>query len=265
MTVPLQPEPAAGTGESPRSTVPFFAAAFGITWLLQLPAVLAQIGILPGPVERYMLPAGLGAFGPLLAALLVARFEPGGVRALLRPLGIWRVGAGWYAVALGLPAAIFLAGMAVYSLFGGDAGPWLYPPADGQRIAAMIVFPIGEEIGWRGLAQPRLQRRHGALVASLLVGVGWALWHLPMFLLAGLPPSLILISIVLIVASSVVYGWLYNRTQGSLLLAILFHAGGHLNNPSQALPGNVTPFVIYTAAFVVAAGVVAFTSRNAAP
>ena len=142
-----------------RRTLPFFVTAFAITWALQLPAVLAQHGLIPGPMERYLLPLGLGAFGPLLAAVIASCWEAGraGVRDLFRPLRTWRVGVGWYLVALGIFGVIYVAGTAVFTVLGGTgAGPWLYPPDNAERIAAMIVFPIGEEVGWRGFALPRL-------------------------------------------------------------------------------------------------------------
>jgi membrane protease YdiL (CAAX protease family) len=224
-------------------------AALAITGGLQLPAFLAQRGIIPGPMERYFIPMGLGAFGPLLAAVLVARRGAGraGVRALFRPLRTWRVGLRWYLVALGIFGGIYVAGTAVYLALGGTgAGPWIYPPDNAERIAALLVFPVGEEIGWRGFALPRLQERHGALAASLMLGVAWAFWHTLMFLLAGLSPIMFAISIGNIVAGSVIFSWIYNHTRGSLLLAILAHVGTHLNNPAHALPGALTPFVIFT-------------------
>jgi membrane protease YdiL (CAAX protease family) len=239
-----------------RGTVLFFAGAFGITWLLQLPALLAHCGLIAGPVERFLLPAALGGFGPLLAAVLASRFERGGegVRALFRSLRIWRVDAVWYLVALGLFAATYVAGTAIYTVFGGrDAGRWLYLPENGQHIAAMLVVPFAEEPGWRGFALPRLLQRHGPLRASLVLGVLWALWHTMMFVLQGTTPLTFLLSFALIVAGSVVFSWIYQHTRGSLLLAILAHAGVHLNNPTRALPGKVTPFLIYTVAVMVLA------------
>jgi len=235
------------------STGPFFALAFAITWLVQLPAALVVLGVLPGPIDRFVPLAGIGAFGPLIAAVLVARRSPGG-GGLLAALKTWRVGAKWYVVALALPAAILAAGMAVYTLLGGD-GAWFYPPTNGERIAALIVFPIGEEVGWRGLALPRLQQRHGPIAASVILGVLWGLWHIPMFVMAGGTALVFAVSMVMLVAGSFMFTWLFNHTRGSLLLAILLHMGVHLSNPNLALP-DVAPLIVYTVAMCVFAGVI---------
>jgi membrane protease YdiL (CAAX protease family) len=213
-------------------------------------------GIIAGPVERFILPALLGGFGPLIAAILAARFDAGGagVRGLFARMRIWRMRAIWYVVALGIFAAIYVAGTAAYRLFGGDdAGRWLYPPENAQHVAAMIMMPLVEEPGWRGFALPRLQQRYGALRASLVLGVLWALWHAMMFILQGATPVIFVVAMVNIVAGSVVFGWIYNRTRGSLLLAVLAHVGVHWNNPTHALPAHITPFVVYTVAISVAA------------
>jgi membrane protease YdiL (CAAX protease family) len=252
-----------------RRTGPFFVAAFGITWVLQLPALLVTLGLVAGPIERFMLPLGLGAFGPLLAAVLISRITSGteGLRALFRPLRTWRVGAGWYVVALLLPGAIFVAGAAVYELVGrGDAGPWFYPPLGAERIAAMICFSFGEEIGWRGYALPRLQARYGGLRASLILGVVWGVWHLPMLLIAGLAARPMVVVVLLFMpAGSVVFTWLFNRTRGSLLLAVLLHMGAHVNNSHQALPANVVPVYIHTAAYCVVALALVLLDRQSWP
>jgi membrane protease YdiL (CAAX protease family) len=245
-------------GEGPRpagSTFLFFAAALGITWLLQLPAVLAKEGLIAGPVERFMLPAALGGFGPLVAAILAAGLETaGGVRALFARLRIGNVDVIWHVVALGIFAGIYVAGTAVYRAFGGtDAGRWLYPPENAQHVVAMIVMPLVEEPGWRGFALPRLQPRHGALGASLLLGALWAFWHTMMFILQGATPLIFAVSIANIIAGSVVFSWLYNHTRGSLLIAILAHVGVHWNNPYHALPQKMTPFFVYTIAIAIAA------------
>jgi membrane protease YdiL (CAAX protease family) len=252
----------------PRATRAFFLLALGITFGLQLPAVLAHRGVIAMRVEHLMLPAALGAFGPLLAAVLVSRFESGaaGTRALFAPLRTWRVGAGWYLVALGVFAAIHVSGAAAYALLSGAVpGRWLYLPANGQQVAAMLVIPFAEEPGWRGFALPRLQQRYGPLEASLRLGAVWALWHTMMFVLQGTSPLTFALSIANIVAGSVVFSWLYNHTRGSLLIAILAHAGAHLDNPAHALPGQVTPFAVYTLAMVVTALVLALARRVGPP
>ena len=127
----------------------------------------------------------------------------------------------------------------------------------------MVMFPIAEEPGWRGFALPRLQRRYGALKASLIVGLGWAMWHAMMFVLQRASPGQFVLLTMHIVAGSVVFGWFYNRTRGSLLLAILLHLGAHLNNPTHALPARVTPFVIDTVAIAVFAVVLLVVDRRA--
>jgi uncharacterized protein len=247
-------------------TLPFFVAALGMTWALQLPALLAQQGILPGPVERYLLPAVLGGFGPLIAAVLAARIEAGGagMRDLLRRVRIWRMNPAWYLVALGLFAGIYLAGSAVYRLAGGDeAGRWLYLPEHPQHVAAMMIIPLGEEPGWRGFALPRLQARYGPLRASLVLGILWAAWHAVMFVLQEATPLVFVVAMANIVVGSLVFSWIFNRTRESLLLAILAHVGVHLNNPFRALPDNVTPFFVYTAAIAVAAAALVLIDRRA--
>jgi len=231
----------------------YFGLAFAITWLLQLPAVLAHDGMIPGAEHEYMNLAGLGLFGPMIAALVAARVEGGrgATRAFWKSLWQWRVHPVWYVVALGLPSAGYVVVRGVYGIVdAGNAGPWLFPPGDAQRVAAMIIAPIGEEIGWRGFALPRLQARYGRLTAAVMLGALWGLWHLMMYLMAGLPGQILALSIVFLIPGSVLFSWMYNRSGGSAFVAILAHAGVHLNNPNQVLPGHATPFylnvVMYT-------------------
>jgi uncharacterized protein len=236
------------------STLPFFLVALGITFGLQLPAALAKLGFVEGPVARFMPVAALGAFGPLIAALVCARFQAGGsaLGSLWRSLCVWRVGAHWYAIALFGFTVLYVAGVALYAVAGGNAtGIWLYPPEHAQHVAAMIAVPIAEEPGWRGYAQPRLQLRYGALRASLLLGVPWMLYHTMMFLVVGMPSAVFALGMPNVLVGSLVFSWIYNRTRGSLLLALVAHVGVHLNNPTHALPGTAVPLVILTAALAV--------------
>jgi membrane protease YdiL (CAAX protease family) len=242
----------------------FFALAFGITWLVQLPAVLTTRGILPGPAEQYMPFAGLGLFGPMIAALIAARIEggKGGTGRFFRSIWQWRVSPVWYVVALALPTVAYVVVRGLAGLFIADAGPWHFPPGDAQRVAAMVIAPIGEEIGWRGFALPRLQARFSRLTAAVLLGALWGLWHLMMYLLVGIPTSVFVASILFLIPGSVLYSWLYNRSGGSALIGILVHMGTHLNNPNQVLPGNTTPFWINVVVYTVL-GVLVLGDRDA--
>lgn len=242
----------------------YFVLAFVITWGLQLPALLASRGVIAGPPDRYMALVGLGAFGPMLAAMIASRIDGTGIRALFRPLGTWRVGARWYLAALGLPGGIFVAAAAAYNLLG-HSEPLLYPPNQAAFVAAAVVFPFGEEVGWRGFALPRLRDRYGALPASAILGVLWAFWHLPMLTLQGVSPWLYVVFVPLMVGGSVLFTWIYQHTRGSLLLAVLAHVGVHLNNPGHAMPGRSTPMVIHTVAYVVLAVVLVVCDRRAWP
>jgi membrane protease YdiL (CAAX protease family) len=239
----------------------YFVLAFVITWGLQLPAVLAGQGWIAGPPERYMMLVGLGAFGPAAAAMIAARVEGTGVRALLRPLGVWRVGARWYLAALGLPGGIFVVAAGAYDLLG-HAEPLLYPPDRAAFVAAAVVFPVGEEIGWRGFALPRLIERFGPLRASIVIGVLWTFWHVPMLTLQGVSPILYLVFVSFMVGGSILFTWIYRHTRGSLLLAVLTHVGAHLNNPGHALPQRATPMVIHTVAYVALAAALVVLDRS---
>jgi membrane protease YdiL (CAAX protease family) len=155
------------------------------------------------------------------------------------------VGIRWYAVALFLPAAQAFTALGLHLLFGGDlhrpsSVPTLEvgPPDASLFLKALLLAlmftlgfdGLGEELGWRGFALPRLLSRYSALTSSLLLGAIWALWHLPYGLTAGSAtahrPFYEHLSPIL--ASSVLFTWLFNNTRGSILLAVLFHAAGNV-------------------------------------
>ena len=244
--------------------VAFFALALGITWLLQLPALLAHLGIIGGKVDDYMLPAALGGFGPVIAAALATRMEARltGVR---RPWGLrrnWRVSPGWYLTAFVAFGVIHVAGSAVYRLLGGhDPGAWLYLP-NAQQAVVMFLIPLAEEPGWRGFALPRLHGRMGVFRASIMLGILWCAWHIPMFVLQGYGTVIFVTAFVNLIAASVVFSWLFERTGGSVLVAVVAHMGAHLDNTNHALPGNPIPLIVFSVATVAAAIAVVVLDRS---
>jgi membrane protease YdiL (CAAX protease family) len=246
----------------------YFLVTLAGTWAFQLPVLLAQWKILPGTVGYYFLPAFLGGFAPLAAAFWAAHREGGREAVAELKRSLWRpqLGLHWYIIALSLFGGIYVLGVSGYRVLGGGgAVSWLYLPESAAHVIAMIIVPLTEEPGWRGYALPRLQARHGALRASLILGAAWAAWHLMMFLIPGPSPRGFAIAILNIMAGSLVFTWLYNRTQRSLLVAILAHAGAHLNNPGRAANGEETPMLIYTLAIIVVGGALVVFDRAAWP
>ena len=178
------------------------------------------------------------AYSPGLVAVIVACAMPraGGVRLLLRQFRRWRVGAGWYAAALAGPLVLVLAATGVFVLMGGEAPDrWLVLPslaAIPALLGPIIAGSLGEELGWRGFAQRRLQSRWGMLTAALVVGTLWSCWHLwPLLTPAGatsISAVDVLQTFVRLISTSVVYAWLYNRTNGSLPIVMVAHAGHNI-------------------------------------
>jgi membrane protease YdiL (CAAX protease family) len=171
----------------------------------------------------------VASFGPFLAALVVLAITHGraGVLGLLRRMVHWRVAPVWYVAALGLPVAITLCATVLNVFLGARApssaelGGWagLLP----TFFLILLIPGLGgtwEEPGWRGYALPKLQAGRSALSASLILGVLWAFWHLPLMVVGQVNWS----DIVLVVAASIVSTWLFNNASGSVLLLMLFHA-----------------------------------------
>ncbi|MBY5162137.1 CPBP family intramembrane glutamic endopeptidase [Salsipaludibacter albus] len=173
-------------------------------------------------------PFGLLPPGPSLAALVVAAVLDGraGVRSLLATTTIWRVGVRWYVVALLGPVVAVAAAVGLLVAFGGEIQPGssLFDLPELGRLFALQVFGVfagpWEELGWRGYALPRLLRRTSPLLASLGLGVFWALWHVPMFASGDVP----WVDGLLVVVISILFTAVFLRTRGSVLIAFLMHA-----------------------------------------
>jgi uncharacterized protein len=178
--------------------------------------------------------SALGGFGPGIAAVAVIGWT-GGSLGLRRWLGRclhWRIGISPFAWALFLPFAVLTPTALLHAAPGGNLGP---SPVAGHlpmTVANLVLIlllggPLGEEFGWRGYAWPALWIRHGWRASSLILGVVWGLWHLPLFFIedslqSRLPVLPFLASTV---ALSVVFGWLSERGEGSVLGALSLHTG----------------------------------------
>lgn len=256
--MPELPTSTSRTAE-PSSTAWFFIICLGFTFGLQAPAVLAKYGWLAAPPESLLPLAGLGGFGPLVGAMVATKLEGGRLWTLFARLRPPRVSLGWYVVAVLLSGALLASATAAYKLFGGPGEvAWWYPPREPQRMVALLIVPLVEEVGWRGYALPRMERRYGRLGAAIALGVLWTSWHLFMFLWAELTWTAMLASLPLLIAGSVGFSWLYHRTGSSLLMMVIAHVGVHLDNSHLPLPSNELPLYLHTGAWVVFALAVVF-------
>jgi membrane protease YdiL (CAAX protease family) len=249
------PSPALARGIARHPLISYFVLAFAGTWSLLALLALGRgehgLGLLPVaiPSGADFLLAMLSAYaGPLLAAVLVTAAAEGraGLRRLRGRIVRWRFGLGWYLLALLAPLAIWLGTYSV-ALGGQPLVDLIRQPS--LLLATFLPFvalgffmpSLGEELGWRGFALPRLQERFGPMRGTLLLGALHALWHLPMFFTPNLGPftagTFITFSLTAVVVT-VLYTWVTNRAGGSVLPAILLHASG---NAASGLLNRLVP------------------------
>jgi len=225
----------------------FFLLTYALTWTCFITAGAIGAGGAGSPaLASLRLPLLLlGSFAPSLVAVwLTARAEGrAGAVALLGRLWKWRVGLRWYVFALGYMATVKIGVALVHRVatggwprFGHEA--W-YTILAAIAFAGIIGGPLGEEVGWRGYALPRLADRFGIGAGSVVLGVLWACWHLPVFFISGLEQfgQSIPVYLIQVTALSVAFAWLYRNTQGSLLLAVLLHSA--INQTKDIVPSIV--------------------------
>ncbi|MFX0167947.1 MAG: CPBP family intramembrane glutamic endopeptidase [Candidatus Hodarchaeota archaeon] len=202
---------------------------FVLTFVLFIVAI-AITAIIPLPVLQ-LLPPWAPSIAAFIVILLILK-DRDGIRNLVRKWGIWKVGIGWYLAALS-PFAIALLAIGLY-LGLGNPIPGPHMPFDWSfglfwLLVSVVVGATGEELGWRGFALPHLQARFNALGSSLILGVFWGFWHLPIYVQLGLEEGQFdflnfLSYIMLTVFLSIIITWIVNNTKGSVLGATIFHA-----------------------------------------
>lgn len=257
------------TGWLKQNPIPgFFALTFAISWSLWLP-----LGLL---VPDYYILSLPGAWTPTFSALILIWLTNGrtGVRMFLKKVLHWRVGLQWYLVVLFGIAAIAYLAIGVGTIFG-FAAPEISLP-NGLPREALIGFlpiffltnifvggPIAEDIGWRGYILPQMRRRMTSLNASLIIGIIWAIWHLPYFIFPAwrsMVGNIPFIWFALLTTSwSVLFAWVYVNTD-SILMPILFHAAinttlGTLGVLGQS-NGDIVPLTLNTLLTWAAVGIV---------
>jgi membrane protease YdiL (CAAX protease family) len=229
----------------------FFLLVYAVSWVLFGAAAWVSErlgpGASPGLAPLLFLP---GAFGPGLVAIWLTARAGGraGLRALLEPVLQANVRGRWYLFAITYFVAIKLAVVLVHRV---AFGAW--PRFGGESVALVAVaivlstpFQAGEEVGWRGFALPRMAAEMGLRWASVLLGVIWAAWHLPLFFIRGTDVycQSFPLYLIQVTALSVAAAWLWERTGRSLLLVMLLHSA--VNQTAGVVPsagaGGTNPF-----------------------
>jgi len=185
----------------------------------------------------------LGVFAPAFVSIAITWSNGGapGVRYLVQGIARWQLAGGYYAFAIFLLAAVKLTAALFYFLLTGDwpafgTTPW---PLMLAGILVSTWVQAGEEIGWRAYALPRLAHRLGLAGGSIVLGIIWAFWHLPLFFIpgSGSDGQSFPIYLLYVTALSVAMAWLYWRTGGSLLLTMVMHAS--MNNTRDIIPSTM--------------------------
>lgn len=209
----------------------FVLIAFAFTWAFWLLVMLESRGLISSlPVPALL----LGAFGPMVAAVVLTALEGGraGLRSLLGRVVRWRVAPAWYGIVLLGPIVLQLVAIALHAMVFGSQLPSLgamvgtLPIMLALSVYMFIQVGIGEEIGWRGYALPKLQASYSALVSSVFLGLIWTLWHLPLFFIptSSYSNTPFWAFLIFLLPFSILISWVFNSTGGSVLLIMILHS-----------------------------------------
>ena len=249
----------------------YFLATFAWTWLIWGTGILLGFTAETG---EGLIVALLGVIGPLVTGIGFTYFTrdiEGRRDYWKRIIDFKRIPAKWYLVIfLFVPVLNGLAAL-LDRMSGGTGGTWGEAArnvlSDPLSIVPSILFasliPFIEELGWRGYVLDRLQEKHTALVSSLILGVVWALWHLPLFFVpgsyqAGLGVGSLAFWLFMIgiVPLNLPFTWIYNNTGRSTLAVILFHVMVNFTGELMALSERADTLSIalwFVAAMTIAA------------
>jgi len=198
--------------------------------------VFVVLAVLISWFPWYTSGTGFLVFGPSIAGVIVIAMTRGkeGLRDLGQRALRWRVGFRWWAVALFFTGLTMLLAIAINAVMGGGFPSFAFFRQEWYLIPVVFLItliggPLGEEFGWRGFALPHLQRKWGPMVASIIIGSVWGLWHLPLFfqpdsIHAQMGLNLLPVYVSGAIFLSIIMTWVHNQTGGSLLVSgIILH------------------------------------------
>jgi len=249
------------TPQNFRNLVAYFVLAYAISWAIAIPLALSKRGIIQPIFPQWF--HYFVAYGPLLSALIVTWATQGqqGIKELWGRIAKWKVGGMWWMVALSPLIVGLIIGLVMNLLTSNkisliELGEIHFLPSlgIGALFLWILTFGIGEEIGWRGYALPRLQTESNALMSTSILAVFWALWHLPQFFYL-FDPSIAVGWVIGLYAGAIVFTWLFNSTEGSILIVAIWHGCFNYISASNAENGLLAA-VISTIVMIWAVAVV---------
>jgi len=200
-----------------------------------------------------------GGFTPSIAGIIMAYRQHGraGLRDMWKRFTQFNLGAKWYLVIIAIPFFIQAGVALIYKLQGGDfVRSNLLDRSIGLVPLLISIFiggPLSEEFGWRGFAQDRVQARWGSLKGSIVLGLAWAFWHLPLFFAPGTgqqqignPALTVPVFTIWVVAMAILYSWIYNNTNRSLWGAVFFHFTSNFGANALLSVAEMTDQFMYT-------------------
>jgi CAAX protease family protein len=239
----------------------FLALTFGLSWIPMTLFIMFADQLTPifGEMRSTHPFFLLAVYAPGISGMILVWHYYGltGLGNFFRRLMLGRAPIQWWLFLLfGIPAIIYTAAAikgTIHSPFSFSPWTMLFP----ALIQSLLLGPMGEEFGWRGLALPLLQRRFSPFWASILLGVVWAIWHAPAFAMSGTPQSAWSFGpfFIGLIAITIIMTPLFNASRGSLLIAILYH----LNIMNPIFP-DAQPWDSYLLAIV--AVVIVFLNRH---
>jgi membrane protease YdiL (CAAX protease family) len=236
----------------------FFALTFVLSWLIWIPLTLSHFGIGPFHIAEGTsnVVRLLGVLMPAASAFILTA-QTGGrsaVNNMLARLVLWRVHWKWWLAAVaGQPLLLGLAAF-LFNWISTDSAIVPELPASAVafivNIIILLIATLGEEIGWRGVALPSLQQRHSSVKSSVLLGLLWATWHLPFWLLLDsfdrFGVGYLLLNFLFVLPLTFYITWFFNQSKQSLLLPVLLHLTFNIVN-TILLPVtmNIGAFMVF--------------------
>lgn len=249
--------------------VRFVALTFAISWLAWSPIVAFGWSTIDDP--RGAILFMIGGFGPSLAGWWMLRRagRRDTRRRLIDPRPI--PGRLWLVALLGYPL-VFAASAALVVVAGGawptfdGAGAWVSGPVAlvGGLVIVLLLGPLSEEVGWRGFAQDRFGGAHGHVPGTLLLGLVWWAWHLPLFWMPstlhgsqGLFSAFAIGYLFTVLGYAIFFAWIHHRTGGSILAAVVAHFSINVTFAAAA-PFDGSIIAVATVLLAIAATVLAW-------